>query len=594
LSTGANAKPQTSATVVESPEVSIDDGGNMLNSGITVEFPMSVDPVSIDSNSHCRAGIGGDGGGRRHRRQQSFHFTSSLQRAPCNGSNANRNSVSAIESLAGQAQSLPSQAFPGIDVVQPLVTETTLFVQMQLCQTTLQEFLLHRNERIASSQMAAATTPQSSQESACDLQSIKDEEEMPWCEASERELLIDPVMNVRLFRAIVEGVKYFHNRGVIHRDLKGANVFLDIVYADSGGNPISRAGSGVGRPAASNALARRHGSQPSFGIPGVANVHADAWDAIDGGNLKERPASDDTRNGHSAGGAGAFTNGRTVDWGMVFDSIIANRSVNARMTQGPGPLSASRAEPVSAHASQRHVPRNSAEEEQPPAVTFIPRIGDFGLATKSTLGVHTSGDEYAFIGNDAYSRSSSGGLGAVRSDTAASTATATSEGYYSPLQPPPMLRRGSLVDDIRRTSNVGTITYAAPEQLCDRTTEYNEKADIYSLGIIFFELYYPFATAMERVSVIKDLRRGVFPPEFLQMWPKEAAFILQLMDADPDRRPSAKEILAFDLIDVPTLESAQLKREVHILKQQLRVANQRNEELGLRVRELERIVDMSI
>ncbi|KAJ2358711.1 hypothetical protein GGF43_000636, partial [Coemansia sp. RSA 2618] len=60
------------------------------------------------------------------------------------------------------------------------------------------------------------------------------------------------------------------------------------------------------------------------------------------------------------------------------------------------------------------------------------------------------------------------------------------------------------------------------------------------------------------------------------------------------KRPSAREILAFDLIDVPTLESAQLKREVNILKQQLRLANQRNEELGMRVKELERIVDMSI
>ncbi|KAJ2611876.1 hypothetical protein H4S08_002950 [Coemansia sp. RSA 1365] len=589
LSTGANARPQAPATIVESPEASVYDGANLRGRDSILEFPKSAEAVSIDSSNHRRAVVGGE---RRHRRLQSFHFTNNPQQAPSNGSNANRNSASVIESLTGQAQSLPSQIFPGIDAVQPMVTETTLFVQMQLCQTTLQEFLLHRNERIASSQKLAATTAQSKQATFCE-KSSEDEKDTPWCEASERELLIDPVMNVRLFRAIVEGVKYFHNRGVIHRDLKGANVFLDIVYADSGGNPISRAGSGVGRPAASNALTRNHGSLPSFGMPGIANVHADAWDAIDGGNLKERPVSGDTGNKISGGKAGAFTNGRTVEWGLVFNSIIANRSVNSRMTQGPGPLSASRVEPVSERAPQWHSLKND-EEEQPPAVTFIPRIGDFGLATKSTLGVHTSGDEYAFIGNNANSRSSSSGLGPLRSDTAASTATATSETRHSPLHFPQMLRRSSLIEDLRRTSNVGTITYAAPEQLCDRATEYNEKADIYSLGIIFFELYYPFATAMERVSVIKDLRRGVFPPEFLQMWPKEAAFILQLMESDPDRRPSAKEILAFDLIDVPTLESAQLKREVHILKQQLRVANQRNEELGLRVTELERIVDMSL
>ncbi|KAJ1941165.1 hypothetical protein EC988_006833, partial [Linderina pennispora] len=131
-------------------------------------------------------------------------------------------------------------------------------------------------------------------------------------------------------------------------------------------------------------------------------------------------------------------------------------------------------------------------------------------------------------------------------------------------------------------------------QLTTQTSEYNEKADIYSLGIIFFELYYPFATAMERMLVIKDLRRGVFPQPFVQMWPKEAAFILWLMSEDPEKRPAAKEILMSDLIDVPTLESAQLRKEVTVLKMQLAVANQRNEELSMRVRELERLVDLKL
>ncbi|KAI9500414.1 kinase-like domain-containing protein [Coemansia spiralis] len=319
----------------------------------------------------------------------------------------------------------PQSLGSSMDFGQSLVAETSLFVQMQLCQTTLQEFLVQRNERIAQ------------------------------------------LMNIRLFRAIVEGVKYFHNRGVIHRDLKGANVFLDIMYSDSG------------------------------------------------------------------------------------------------------------------------------------VVSFIPRIGDFGLATKSTLGIRASGDEYAFIGNSKGAASKESGSLNMPTAKSASVIVASpedGENAFNEAQSGGDYargRRGSIYDP-RRTSNVGTITYAAPEQLCDKTTVYNEKADIYSLGIIFFELYYPFATAMERIAVIKDLRRGVFPPQFLQMWPKEAALILQLMDVDPAKRPSAKEVLSFDLIDVPTLESAQLKREVNMLKQQLRLANQRNEELGLRVRELERIVDMSI
>ncbi|KAJ2119273.1 hypothetical protein IW147_006002 [Coemansia sp. RSA 720] len=561
--------------LVISPDQSICANGPLLSAGITMPAPIPIRP------------------GVRHQRQRSMHAASDAQCA--RDANVNRRSMSVLSTLSGQAQSLPSQVLAGIDLAQPFVAETTLFVQMQLCQTTLQEFLLHRNQRIAGGHsQSSASSPQSSSPQSSEANAA-------WCEMSEHELLIDAVMNVRLFRAIVEGVKYFHTRGVIHRDLKGANVFLDIVYADSGGNPISRGGSGIGRPGTS-ALARRHGSMPSFGPFGAGGVHSEAWDAVDGGNLKETPRAEDSfgTGFSSIAGAGASVRSRNVDWDAVFGSIIANRSVNAGRPpntagqRAPGsrpgsrpaslagasrPTSASKPTPLSRHTSSSSRLPSDVKEEQPPTVMFIPRIGDFGLATKSTLGYRATGDEYAFIG-----------AGSSASEGMASSASVAAEAGGAQAR----ARRGSILCDGRRTSNVGTITYAAPEQLRDQATEYNEKADIYTLGIIFFELYYPFATAMERVVVIKDLRRGVFPPRFLQMWPKEAAFILQLMDADPERRPSAREILAFDLIDVPTLESAQLKREVHILKQQLRAANQRNEELGLRVRELERIVDMSI
>ncbi|KAJ2247520.1 hypothetical protein GGH97_002090, partial [Coemansia sp. RSA 475] len=458
--------------VVSSPEQSICANEPLLSAGIKMPAPIPIRP------------------GVRHQRQRSMHTASDAQCA--RDAHVNRRSMSVLSTLSGQAQSLPSQVLAGIDLVQPFVAETTLFVQMQLCQTTLQEFLLHRNQRIASSHsQSSASSPQSSSPQSSEANAA-------WCEMSEHELLIDAVMNVRLFRAIVEGVKYFHTRGVIHRDLKGANVFLDIVYADSGGNPISRGGSGIGRPGTS-ALARRHGSMPLFGPFGAGGVHSEAWDAVDGGNLKETPRVEDSfgTGFSSITGAGASVRSRNVDWDAVFGSIIANRSVNAGRPsntagqRAPGskpgsrpaslagasrPTSASKPTPLSRHTSlSSRQPSDVKDGEEPPTVMFIPRIGDFGLATKSTLGYRATGEEYAFIG-----------AGSSASEGMASSASVAAE-----AQQQARARRGSILCDGRRTSNVGTITYAAPEQLRDQATEYNEKADIYTLGIIFFELYYP-------------------------------------------------------------------------------------------------------
>ena len=47
------------------------------------------------------------------------------------------------------------------------------------------------------------------------------------------------------------------------------------------------------------------------------------------------------------------------------------------------------------------------------------------------------------------------------------------------------------------------------------------QCDIYSLGVIFFELYQCFTTEMERHKQIKDLRAGFLPPEFGDNWPSQ-------------------------------------------------------------------------
>ena len=54
------------------------------------------------------------------------------------------------------------------------------------------------------------------------------------------------------------------------------------------------------------------------------------------------------------------------------------------------------------------------------------------------------------------------------------------------------------------TGQIGTAMYVAPELSVSRVTTYNQKVDLYSLGIIFFEMCYPpLATGMERIKVKK-------------------------------------------------------------------------------------------
>ncbi|GCB64856.1 hypothetical protein scyTo_0007595 [Scyliorhinus torazame] len=67
------------------------------------------------------------------------------------------------------------------------------------------------------------------------------------------------------------------------------------------------------------------------------------------------------------------------------------------------------------------------------------------------------------------------------------------------------------------TGMVGTALYVSPEVQGNTKASYNQKVDLFSLGIIFFEMsYHPMATASERISVLSKLRMPTieFPEDF--------------------------------------------------------------------------------
>lgn len=127
-------------------------------------------------------------------------------------------------------------------------------------------------------------------------------------------------------------------------------------------------------------------------------------------------------------------------------------------------------------------------------------------------------------------------------------------------------------NDQSLTSHIGTALYVAPEVNNSLSKAmYNQKVDIYSLGIIFFEMCYPpLQTGMERISVLHNLRSRqiIFPVNFpMSEMIKQAHVIRWLLDHEPSKRPSSEELLASDSLPPPQLEDAELQDMVrHTLR----------------------------
>lgn len=93
------------------------------------------------------------------------------------------------------------------------------------------------------------------------------------------------------------------------------------------------------------------------------------------------------------------------------------------------------------------------------------------------------------------------------------------------------------------TGQVGTYFYTAPE-IEQGWPKIDEKADMYSVGVVFFELWHPFHTAMERHVILSDLKqKGELPSAWVAEFPEQASLLRRLMSASPSDRPSAIELL---------------------------------------------------
>ncbi|XP_055535172.1 eIF-2-alpha kinase GCN2 [Wyeomyia smithii] len=160
------------------------------------------------------------------------------------------------------------------------------------------------------------------------------------------------------------------------------------------------------------------------------------------------------------------------------------------------------------------------------------KIGDFGLATTSILALQNQQQEHAVHSHQMKSLDMGNSL----------------------------------------TGKVGTALYVAPELTGNASkSTYNQKVDLYSLGIILFEMSTrPLETGMERVKTLMDLRSDSirFPESILadSKYSQQVQVIRWLLNHDPSKRPTAEELLSSELVPPTRLEAGEIQDVVrHIL-----------------------------
>ncbi|SPN97637.1 related to cpc-3 protein [Cephalotrichum gorgonifer] len=95
------------------------------------------------------------------------------------------------------------------------------------------------------------------------------------------------------------------------------------------------------------------------------------------------------------------------------------------------------------------------------------------------------------------------------------------------------------------TRSLGTKLYTAPEVRSAASGSYSSKVDMYSLGVILFEMCYHPMLGMERVIVLEGVRRPepVLPSDFKPPDRNQTDVVVSLVAHNPEDRPDSATLL---------------------------------------------------
>ena len=87
----------------------------------------------------------------------------------------------------------------------------------------------------------------------------------------------------------------------------------------------------------------------------------------------------------------------------------------------------------------------------------------------------------------------------------------------------------------------GTYLYQSPEQINNQP--YDEKIDIFALGVILVELVSKFNTEFERREILYGLKKSCYPEYLKKDHLKEYNLVVKMTRLNPKERPNIREIL---------------------------------------------------